>query len=68
MINWDHLRQVMADEKRFLRTSEVRWVNVPQFNELAVKAIYPVIAKNPEVMIFYPDKLAKKKLPDTHYM
>jgi hypothetical protein len=68
MINRDYLREVMADQKRFLKMSEVRWVNVPQFEELSVQAIYPIIAKDAEVKIYFPEKLAKNKLPDRDYM
>ena len=41
MCNKDFLRQVLAGNKKLLKLSEVKYVNIPRFDELSVKNIYP---------------------------
>ena len=43
MINKDFLKQVFANDKRLMKLSELKPVNVPKFDELSVKNIYPKI-------------------------
>ena len=46
MINKDFLKQVFANEKRLLKLSELRTVNVPKYDELSVKNVYPTIQED----------------------
>ena len=41
MLNKDFLKQVLAEEKQLLKKSEVVTRKVPQYEELAVKHIWP---------------------------
>ena len=41
MINKDHLKLVLINQKKFLRLSEVKFINVPRFTELAVARLWP---------------------------
>jgi hypothetical protein len=55
MFNKDFLKAVLADEKKLLKMSELKSVNVPKYDELSVKNIFPLIRKSPEVMAYFPD-------------
>ena len=41
MITKDFIRQVLAAEKELLKMSELRQVNVPKYDELSVKNLFP---------------------------
>jgi hypothetical protein len=41
MVNKDFLKQVLAEEKELLPIKDVRFVNVPMYDELAVKRLWP---------------------------
>ena len=42
MINKDFLKEVFAEEKGLLELKEVKWINVPLFDELSVINIWPM--------------------------
>ena len=41
VVTKDFLKQVLAGEKDLLHRSNVNEINVPQYEELSVKALYP---------------------------
>ena len=41
MLNKDFLRQVLSEEKKLFKLSQVKWIEVPKFDELSVKSLYP---------------------------
>ena len=43
MINKDFLKEVFAENKELLGLKDVKWINVPLFDELAVVSIWPMI-------------------------
>ena len=55
----DFLKQVVNEDKELLHTTEVKWVNVPQYDELSVKSLWPEVSKQKEVMRYMPDKQRK---------
>ena len=55
MINKDFLKQVFANEKSLLKMSELRAVNVPKFDELSVKYVYPKIKEDPKVHKYFSE-------------
>jgi hypothetical protein len=55
MFNKDFLKAVLADEKKLLKMSELKSVNVPKYDELSVKNLFPLIRTSPEVMAYFPD-------------
>ena len=67
MFNKDFLKAVLADQKRLLKLSELRTVNVPKFDELSVKNIFPLIRQDAEVMLYFPDSYPKCREPDRTY-
>ena len=47
MVTKDHLKKVLANEKRFLKMKDVRFVNPPAYDEIGVKNIYDRVIKLP---------------------
>ena len=41
MFNKDFLRQVLAEEKELLPINNVRFINVPHYDEISVKSLWP---------------------------
>ena len=41
--------------------------NVPFYDELSVKNLWPIMKKDKEFMLFFPDQLPKGRLPDREY-
>ena len=67
MVNKDFIRQVLQEEKELMEIDSVRCVNMPMYDELSVKNIWPHVQNNARVMRFFPDKLPKGRLPDREY-
>ena len=65
--NKDFLRQVLKGEKKLLKVSECRFVNVPKFDELGVNHIFPKFKADAEVMQYLQDAYAKGRFPDRTY-
>ena len=43
MMNKDFLKLVLANTKKLLKMSMLRSINVPKFDEVSVKKIWPLI-------------------------
>ena len=67
MINKDFLKEVFAEEKALLELKEVRWINVPLFDELSVINIWPMTKEDKQMMKYFPNKLPKGRVPDREY-
>ena len=50
MVTKDHLKQVLAGEKRFLRMKEVNFINPPAYDEIGVKCLYDRVVQLPEAL------------------
>ena len=66
-MNKDFLKQVIQGEKHLLRKAEVKHVDIPHYEELSVRNIYPMFKVNKRVMQYLPDKYAKGKGPPRDY-
>ena len=66
-MNKDFLKQVLGDEKRLLPIADCRFINVPKFDELSVKNIFPLFAEDAEVMQYFPDSFPREKGPTRDY-
>ena len=66
-MNKDFLKQVIQGEKHLLRKAEVKHVDIPHYEELSVRNIYPMFKANKRVMQYFPDKYAKGKGPPRDY-
>ena len=67
MINKDFLRQVMSGEKELMPRQQVKSVDVPHFDELSVKNIWPIVKDDAKFMSYFPDVLPKNRLPEREY-
>ena len=67
MVNKDFLKDLLADRKRLFKMSDVKFVNVPKYDELSVKNVWPMIKKDWNLMHYFPNKMPKDRLPDRDY-
>ena len=67
MINKDFLKEVLAEDKDLLELKDVRWINVPLFDELSVIKIWPMTKEDEKIKIYFPNKLPKGRVPDREY-
>ena len=67
MINKDFLKDVLIGKKQLLKKAEVAAIQVPHYDELSVKALYPQFKKDPDMMVFFPDKYPAGKGPPRDY-
>ena len=67
MYNKDFLRQVLAEDKDLLELKHVKFVHIPAYDELSVKAFWPMMKNDPAFMMYSPDKLPKNHIPDKDY-
>ena len=67
MMNKDFLRAVLADKKKLLKLSEVKMINVPKYEELSVKKLFPYLKDDPIFMMYLPDYFPKGHTPDREY-
>ena len=65
--NRDFLRKVLKGEKKLLKVSECKFVNVPKFDELGVNNIFPKFKDDPEVMQYMQDEYPRNRFPDRTY-
>ena len=66
-MNKDFLKEVFAEDKELLELKEVRWINVPLFDELSVIKIWPKTKEDTQFMKYFPQKLPKGRVPDREY-
>ena len=67
MFNKDFLRQVLAEEKDLFAINDVRFINVPHYDEISVKRLWPPMQGCEDFMKYFPDKLPKGRLPNREY-
>ena len=46
MVNKDFLKEVLAGKKQLLKKADVRSVQVPQYDELSVRRLWPDLRKD----------------------
>jgi hypothetical protein len=55
----DFLKAVLSGEKRLLKMAQVKFCNVPAYDEIAVKHIFQDVAGRLTMRAFFPDTWAK---------
>ena len=58
---------MLAGRKALLKKADVRRVQVPQYDELSVRNIYPMFKTDPELQQYLPDKYPAGKGPPRQY-
>ena len=66
-VNRDFVRAVLQGDKKLLKNSEKRSVNVPKYDELSVKNIFPKFKRDPKVMQYLQDEYPANRYPDRDY-
>ena len=66
-MNKDFLKDVLAGKKQLLRKPDMTFVQVPHYDELSVRNIYPMFKKDAKFQSFFPDKYPKDKGPPRTY-
>ena len=62
------LRAILSDEKRALKNSELKTIDVPNYAELSVKNMYDDAMRDPLVSQYLPDKkMNSGKLPERSF-
>ena len=67
VINKDFLKAVLAGQKQLLKKVDVLTIEVPRYDELSVKNIYPQFKKDPIIMSYFPDHYPANKGPPRDY-
>ena len=63
MVNHDFLKAILSEDKCLLELSQVRFISMPIYDELAVKKLWPVFKEHAPTMRYFPDQLPGGKLP-----
>jgi hypothetical protein len=67
MVNKDFLKQVFRDEKKLLPLADVKYVNMPHYDELSVKKYWPILREDETFMKYMPDLRLENRLPESKY-
>ena len=67
LVNKDFLKDVLVGKKQLFKKAEIKDINVPHYDELSVKALYPQFKKDPIFMSYFPDKYPAGKAPPRDY-
>ena len=63
----DFFKEVLASQKELLALSEVALINVPFYDELSVRRLWPEMQDDEEFLRYFPSSLPKDRLPDRGY-
>ena len=61
MITKEFLKEVLTGEKKLLKMRDVKFVNVPAYDEIGVKALYTQALEMPNMSYYFPSKYAKSR-------
>ena len=67
MVNKDFIKDVLAGKKQLMKKGEVMHVQIPHYEELSVRRIYPMFKKDPTFQQYFPDRYNKDKGPPRQY-
>ena len=61
------MKQILAEEKQLLKKSEVVFIQVPQYEELSIKALWPQVQGDEDMSKYFPEQYAVGKGPGREY-
>ena len=67
LVNKDFLKDVLVGKKQLMKKSAIKSIEVPHYEEISVKALYPEFKKDAEMMSYFPDKYPAGKAPPREY-
>ena len=59
MMTTEFIKEILAGNKRLLKLSEVKYINIPKYDELSVKNLYPKLIALENMKHYFPDKYSK---------
>ena len=67
VVTKDFLKEVLAGQKQLMKKADVKAVQVPFYDELSVRRLWPELRKDPIFLSFFPSKYPKDKGPPREY-
>jgi len=67
VVTKDFLKEVLAGQKQLMKKADVKAVQVPQYDELSVRNLWPEMKKDAHFLSFFPTKYPKDKGPPRDY-
>ena len=67
LVTKDFLKEVLTGKKQLLKKAHVKQVEVPHYDELSVRRLWPEMKKDAEFLSFFPTKFPKDKGPPRDY-
>ena len=61
------MKAVLADQKQLIKKADVNYVEVPHYEELSVKNLYPQFAEDDLLRRYFPDEYPAGKGPPREY-
>ena len=68
MFTREFAKEVLRGDKKLLKRSEVKWVEVMKYDELSVKQLYDKLLALPMMKDYFPNKYPKGRCCDRDYM
>ena len=67
IVNKDFLKEVLAGNKALLKKADVRRVQVPHYDELSVRRVFPMFKADKVFQQYFPSSYPKDKGPPRQY-
>ena len=58
---------MLREKKKLLSLNDVKYVNVPHYEELSVKRFWPILREDETFMQYMPDFTTEDKIPERIY-
>ena len=59
MFTKEFQKALFAGEKKLMKLSDVKLISAPKYDELSVKALYPIFIRLDGMKYYFPDKYSK---------
>ena len=66
-MNKDFIKDVLAGKKMLMKKSEVVSIEVPHYDELSVRRLWPDLKKDAELAQYFPSEYPQDKGPPRDY-
>ena len=66
-MNKDFLKQVLVGQKELMKKEAVSSIQVPHYDEISVKALWPQFSDDPNITKYFPDVFPAGKGPPRDY-
>ena len=68
MFTREFAKEVLRGDKKLLKRTEVKWVEVMKYDELSVKSLYAKFLEMPMMKDYFPNKYPKGRTCERDYM